>query len=155
VAPLLAVLIGFGDLIILTLYDARYTAGSWMLPILAIGLWPRILSYTIDPVFLAMGEPKYTAYGNLLVFILLVTGLPLGFYLVGTFFAITLIALKEFVYYIVVCYGLKKKELTVFGQDIISTLLLILLILPIFLVREYFELGNTLKPVFGNTLKLI
>jgi O-antigen/teichoic acid export membrane protein len=147
VAPFLAGLIGFGDLIILTLYDARYATGAWMLPILAMGLWPRILSYTIDPVFLALGEPKYTAYGNLLVFIMLVTWLPLGFYLVGTFFAIVLIAFKEFLYYMVVCYGLKKKELTVFGQDIISTLFLIVLVLFTSPVREYFKLGSTFKPV--------
>jgi O-antigen/teichoic acid export membrane protein len=147
VAPFLAAFIGFGDLIILTLYDARYATGSWMLPILAMGLWPRILSYTIDPVFLALGEPKYTAYGNLLVFIMLVTSLPLGFYLVGTFFVIILIALKELLYYLVVCYGLKKKELTVVGQDIISTLFLLALVLSTSPVREYFNLGSTFKPM--------
>jgi O-antigen/teichoic acid export membrane protein len=147
VAPFLAGLIGFGDLIILTLYDERYATGSWMLPILAMGLWPRVLSYTIDPVFLALGEPKYTAYGNLLVFAVLITGLPLGFYLVGTVFAIMLIAAKEFLYYMVVCYGLKKKELTVVGQDIISTLFLIILVLSTSPVREYFGFDSTFKSI--------
>jgi O-antigen/teichoic acid export membrane protein len=142
VTPFLAILTGFGDLLILTLYDERYALGSWMLPLLAIGLWPRVLTYTIDPVFLALGRPIYTAYGSLLVFIVLVTGVPLAFYFSGIVFAITLIASKELVFYMVVYYGLKKEKMTVVWQDVISTLLLLALTGLILEVRQFFGFGN-------------
>jgi O-antigen/teichoic acid export membrane protein len=144
-APLLAFLIGFGDLIILTLYDERYASGSWMLPILAIGLWPRVLSYTIDPVFLALGKPIYTACGNLVVFIVLVSGVPLAFYYCGVVFVIVLIAAKEVIFYIVVYYGLKKEEMAASGQDLISTLFLLMLIVSTLAAREYFGIGTPFK----------
>jgi O-antigen/teichoic acid export membrane protein len=145
VAPLLALLIGFGDLIILTLYDQRYAQGSWMLPILAIGLWPRVLSYTIDPVFLALGKPIYTALGNLLVFIILVTGVPIVYYFSGMVLTIVLIAVKEVLFYMVVYYGLKKEKMTAAGQDIALTLFLLLLIVSSIAVREYFGIGSSFE----------
>jgi O-antigen/teichoic acid export membrane protein len=136
VAPFLAVLIGFGDLIILTLYDERYAQGAWILPILAIGLWPRVLSYTIDPVFLALGKPKYTAYGNLAVFIVVALGAPVAFHFSGITAAIVVIASKELFAYIVVYYGLNKEEMEVGRQDIVSTVVLALWIVVIFCARE-------------------
>jgi O-antigen/teichoic acid export membrane protein len=60
----LTLLICFGDWIILTLYDNRYSAGAWMLPILAAGLWLPMLAMTIDPVLYALGTPQYVAVGN-------------------------------------------------------------------------------------------
>ena len=143
VAPFLAVLIGFGDLIILNLYDKRYAPGSWMLPILAIGLWPRVLSYTIDPVFLALGKPKYTAYGNLLVFLVLVVGVPITFYFSGIVLVITLISAKELMSYIVVYYGLRKEKMAAAGQDIISTLFLLVLVVLTLVTREFLGLGSS------------
>src|SRR5262249_40810485 len=32
-----------GDGLIFVLYDKRYAAGSWMLPVLALGIWPSVL----------------------------------------------------------------------------------------------------------------
>ena len=142
VAPFLALLACFGDLIILTLYDPRYAQGAWMLPMLSIGLWPRVLTYTIDPVFLALGKPRYTAYGNLLVFIVLVIGIPLAFYFSGMVFVIALIAAKEVMFYAVVYCGLKKENMIVVGQDIISTLFLLMMIISMIVLREYFGFGN-------------
>jgi O-antigen/teichoic acid export membrane protein len=143
VAPLLAGLISFGDLIILNLYDERYSSASWMLPLLAIGLWPRVLSYTIDPVFLALGKPKYTAYGNLLVFIVLVIGVPIAFSLAGIVFVVVLISAKEVMFYMVVYYGLKKENVTALRQDLISTMFLLLLIISTFAARESLGLGSS------------
>jgi O-antigen/teichoic acid export membrane protein len=145
VAPFLALLISFGDFIILILYDERYASGAWMLPILAIGLWPRVLSYTIDPVFLALGKPKYAAYGNLLVFIVLVFGVPLSFYFSGLVLVIILIATKELMSYIVIYYGLRKEKMTAAGQDIFSTVFLILLIISTLSVRELTGFGNSFE----------
>ncbi len=141
-APFLAILACFGDLIILTLYDPRYAQGAWMLPILSIGLWPRVLTCTIDPVFLALGKPKYTAYGNLSVFIVLVIGVPLAFYLSGVVFVIALIAAKEVMFYVVVYYGLKKENMKAVGQDLVATLFLLVLFILTIVLREYLGFGN-------------
>jgi len=143
VAPFLAILIAFGDLIILNLYDTRYAPGSWMLPILAIGLWPRVLSYTIDPVFLALGKPKYTAYGNLMVFLVLVIGVPITFYFSHIVFVVVLISAKELMSYIVVYYGLWKEKMAAPGQDFISTLFLLVLVVLILVTREFLGLGSS------------
>jgi O-antigen/teichoic acid export membrane protein len=143
VAPFLAILIAFGDLIILNLYDKRYAPGSWMLPILAIGLWPRVLSYTIDPVFLALGKPKYTAYGNFMVFLVLIVGVPITFYFSDIVLVIVLISAKELMSYIVVYYGLRKEKMAAAKQDIISTLFLLVLVVLTLVAREVLGLGSS------------
>jgi O-antigen/teichoic acid export membrane protein len=143
VAPFLAILIAFGDLIILNLYDKRYAPGSWMLPILAIGLWPRVLSYTIDPVFLALGKPKYTAYGNLMVFLVLIVGVPITFYFSDIVLVIVLISAKELMSYIVVYYGLRKEKMAAAKQDIISTLFLLVFVVLTLVAREVLGLGSS------------
>jgi O-antigen/teichoic acid export membrane protein len=142
IAPCFTILIGFGDLIILKLYDERYASGSWMLPILAMGLWPRVLAYTIDPVFLALGKPKYIAYGNLLVFIVLAVGVPIAFYLSGIIYVIILIASKEAFSYTIIYYGLMKEKMAAAMQDIISTAFLFILVVLIFTARGFFDLGG-------------
>ncbi len=50
----------FGDLLIRFLYDPRYWQAAWMLPLLALGLWPRLLCNTIEPALFAIAKPQYT-----------------------------------------------------------------------------------------------
>jgi hypothetical protein len=45
---------------VLLLYDNRYQAAAWMLPILALGIWPRLLCATIDSSLIALGKMQYS-----------------------------------------------------------------------------------------------
>ena len=129
------ILIGFGDKIILFLYDERYAQASWMLPILGFGLWITVLSSTMSPVLLAIGKPLYIAYGCFSRFMLISIGLPIIFPLVGTVGAIILIAFGDLPYYAVVVYGLWRENLMCIGQDIKTTALFLALLTVVLMTR--------------------
>ena len=54
----LTLLSSFGDLLIWKLYDSGYSQAAWMLPILAVGLWPNILYATSHSILLSLGKPN-------------------------------------------------------------------------------------------------
>ena len=62
---IMVVLVSWGDIATSFLYDKRYAAATWMLPILALGIWPRILCATIEPALSALGKVQYMTLGNL------------------------------------------------------------------------------------------
>lgn len=128
-------LVSFGDLIIIALYDNRYESAAWMLPILALGLWPLLLSVTIDPSLYAIGKPLYPAIGSLSKFVYMLVMLPLGFSLFGTVGAVTIIAFNDLPFYGMVNYGLWKEKLSAIAQDIQATILLFTLVTLFLIVR--------------------
>ena len=146
--PLLAILVGFGDLLIFGLYDERYQDAAWMLPILALGIWPNLLTITMSPSLLAIGKPLYAACGNFLKFSYMVIGLPIGFSLLGVAGAVIVVAFNDLPFYAAVSYGLWREKLTVILQDIQLTLMLIGLITLIFVGRYLFNLEPTLPGIF-------
>ena len=135
--PLLAILVSFGDFLILGLYDRRYQDAAWMLPILALGIWPNLLTATMSPSLLAIGQPLYAAWGNFLKFFYMLIALPIGFSLFGVPGAVIVVACNDFPFYLVVSYGLWREKLTVIAQDIWATLLLSGLITLILLGRYF------------------
>lgn len=147
-AVFVAVLVSFGDLLVLALYDRRYKDAAWMLPILALGMWPALLPQTISPSLLAIGKPLYTAYGNFLKFIYMVIGLPLGFSMMGVFGAVLVVAFNDLPVYAADNYGLWREGLTGIGQDIKATLLLIGLIACILMSRYLLGFGLPFSEVF-------
>jgi len=126
VAVLLACLGSFGDVIIHLLYDQRYQAAAWILPLLAFGMWPLILLSTIESSLLAIGKPKYAAAGNLLKFLYMITVLPLSYRFAGEFGAVLAIALNDIPSYVTINIGLKKERLSLLKQDLFLTLVLCL-----------------------------
>ncbi|MGB3536454.1 MAG: oligosaccharide flippase family protein [Microcoleaceae cyanobacterium] len=128
-------LVCFGDVLITVLYDSRYEAATWMLPILAIGLWPLLLVISIDKVLYALGNPKYTTLGSFTKVIYMVTLLPLGYHYLGFLGAVIAIAFNDITVYAVVSYGLWREKLSCIQQDIVATLILIGLIALILTVR--------------------
>jgi O-antigen/teichoic acid export membrane protein len=148
IAPGLALLVSFGDMLISVLYDERYAQAVWMLPLLALGIWPRILTQTIDPVLLAIGKPYYSAFANFLKFLFMVVGLPLGFSLMGLAGVITVIALNDLPFYGVITYGLWREKLFVIKQDIKATALFLLLLSIILIIRVVVGLGFPISNLF-------
>jgi len=143
----LTVLISFGDILILTLYDQRYIQAAWMLPILALGVWSNVLFQTLGiPLLLAVGKPLYAAYGNFLRLLFIGIGLPLGFSLKGVVGVVIVVALAELPLYGAVTYGLWREEMSAVAQDIKATALFLLLLTSVLMGR--FVLGFGL-PISG------
>ena len=146
----LTLLICFGDWIILTLYDNRYSAGAWMLPILAAGLWLPMLAMTIDPVLYALGTPQYVAVGNGGKFIYMLLLIPLGYKLFGTLGAVIVVAANDLPYYLAVIYGVWKQNLSLLKQDITTTLLLITSVGTVLFLRWSLGFGLPIEGLFSQ-----
>ncbi|MEB3279616.1 MAG: oligosaccharide flippase family protein [Lyngbya sp.] len=140
-AVMVTILASFGDIIIEILYDERYQQAGWMLPILAVGLWPLLLSATIDKALYAIGNPKPVAFGYFLKFLYMVILLPAGNELFGVVGAITVIAFNDLPSYLAVNYGLWQEKLTCFRQDLKATILLLGLLFIVCLGRYSLGFG--------------
>jgi len=147
-ALMVTVLACFGDLIVEILYDERYQQAGWMLPILAVGLWPLLLSATIDRALYAIGNPKAVAFGNFLKFLYMITLLPVGDELFGVVGAITVIAFNDLPSYFAVNYGLWQEKLTCFRQDLQATILLLGLLLIVCFGRYSLGFGLPIDGAF-------
>lgn len=147
----MAVLVGFGDQVIRLLYDSRYQDAAWMLPILAIGIWPRLICATIEPVLFSIGAVQYTTFGNLCRFVFTVAAIFLGFHWLGIVGAVIGVALNDLLYYIVVCYGLKREGFGCISQDLKATGLFLGLVALAVMLRSALDLG---LPIEGWPLAL-
>ncbi len=143
----LSLLVSFGDLIIKTLYDERFEQAAWMLPILALGIWPLVLFQSINPCLLALGKPIYGAVGNLLKFLYMLICLPIAFYTSGNLGAIIAIALNDLVLYAVVAYGIWREQIMTLLQDLTFSLSLIGLIFLLGITRIYLDLGFPIEQI--------
>lgn len=119
------VLACLGDQLIHFLYSYKYYDAMWMIPLLAIGFWPRILTQTIDQSLFALGRPRFSAYAYCAKFIYMLAALPLGFRLWGTPGAILVVALNDIPYYVTMMIGLWQEKLTCLKQDLQMTLLFV------------------------------
>lgn len=124
----LTLLVSFGDFLIEILYDERYIEAAWMLPILALGIWPRLLCNTNDPALMAIGKPQYTAIGNFTRVICTSIGVLIGYSLMEVPGAIVAVALNDILYYVAINYGLWRERLSGLRQDILATGLLVTLL---------------------------
>jgi O-antigen/teichoic acid export membrane protein len=127
-APALAIMISFGDLLIKLLYDSRYVEAAWMIPLVALGIWPIMLVTTTDGALYALGNPVPSSWGYFYSFLSLAGGIWLGFYLFGIVGAVAAVPLSNVPIYAAVAYGLRKEKLDCFDHDIYSTALLLITI---------------------------
>ncbi len=137
----LTVLICFGDILIKVLYDKRYIDAAWMLPILALGIWPRMLCNTNEPALFAIGKPQYTASGNFTRFLCTSVGIWIGFSLIGVRGAVIAVALNDLFYYLAINYGLWREGLSGLMQDIQLTALLLVLLTVVLTGRYVLGFG--------------
>jgi len=138
----LALLVSFGDVAIKILYDDRYIQAAWMLPILALGIWPRVLCNTgIESALFAIGKIQYPAFGQLLRFLWTSIGLWVGFSIAGLLGAIIAVALNDLGFYAAISYGLWREGVNCLVQDIQATVLLLALITSVLAARYFLRLG--------------
>lgn len=138
----LALLVSFGDVTIKILYDDRYIQAAWMLPILALGIWPRVLCNTgIESALFAIGKIQYPAFGQFLRFLWTSIGLWVGFSTAGLLGAIVAVALNDLGFYAAISYGLWREGVNCLVQDIQATVLLLALIAAVLSARYFFGFG--------------
>ncbi len=146
-APTLAVMISFGDILITTLYDYRYANAAWMIPLLALGIWPLILTITIEGALFAMGNPTPSTWGSFYSFLALASGIWVGFHLFGMVGAVAAVPLSNIPFYAAVSYGLRHEKIDCFDQDGYATVLLLALCAIFIAARYAFGLPLHLPPI--------
>lgn len=144
----LAFLVSFGDFLVKFLYDKRYTDAAWMLPLLALGIWPRLLCNTNDPALMAIGKPQYVTAGNFSRFICTAVGVLIGFQLFKVPGAIAAVALNDLVYYLAANYGLWREGLSGLMQDFLATALLVALVAVLVTGRYFLGFSFPLDTLF-------
>ncbi|MEI6544880.1 MAG: oligosaccharide flippase family protein [Methylococcales bacterium] len=137
----LAVLVSFGDILILLLYDKRYEQASWMLPLLAIGIWPNMLSQTSEQALFAIGKPNYAAFGNFFRFLFTVISIPLGFKYYGILGAIIIVAMNDVPFYFAITFGVYREGLSSISQDIKTTLMFLGILVILIYMRWLLGFG--------------
>lgn len=141
IAFALAVSGSFGDILVYILYDTRYQDAAWILPLLAFGIWPRLLAATVEGTLLAIGKPKYGAYSNLGKFLFLAVAIPLSNIFYKEVGVIVSLAISEIPAYAITVVGLKKEKLSFLKQDSVFTLLLLVLVAAFMAIRLIVGIG--------------
>lgn len=143
-----ALFITFSDSIIFFLYDERYQAASWMMPILMIGVWFNCLFLTSMPVLNGIGQPKHGAFGNFAKTGAMVLGILLGSKYLGFPGAILAVSLSELCAYLAIQFGLFKSKLLFFKDDALAFATLLGSIFIFSSARSLFGFGNPLLEIF-------
>jgi O-antigen/teichoic acid export membrane protein len=124
-AVMLAWAVAGSDRLILTLYDGRYHAAAFMLPILMLGVWFSILSTLGEAVMMGTGRPNHAARANTAKFLYTVVALPLAIGRYGMLAALCVIASGDAIRYASLALSERKHRTSFIRQDIALTLLLI------------------------------
>lgn len=140
-AALVAVLVAVSDQLIYILYDPRYEAAAWMLPLLAVGLWPRILTDSINPALMAVGKPQWNTLGSVLRLVTVAAGLPVGYGLIGTPGAVAVLAMADLPNYVAMSMGASRERVLNPAQDLLMTLAFLGLLGALLAVRLAVGLG--------------
>ena len=123
-----SLLVATADLAIEILYDERYHAASWMLPVLFIGSWFSMMGHLNESTLLGLGKPSYNAIANAFKFLLILIGLPLSVRIYGLLGGITVIASADLFRYLPGLLGLRRERFSFGMQDFLFTLALFFLI---------------------------
>ena len=121
-------LVATGDLVIKVLYDERYQAAGWMLPVLTIGSWFSILANLNELTLLGLGKPSFNAMANCLKFAFILVGLPLSVNIYGLLGGIFVVAISDLCRYIPVFIGQRRERFSFGRQDLLFTLTVFFLV---------------------------
>jgi len=116
------------DLAIKVLYDERYQAATWILPLLAAGSWFSVLAYVNESTLLGLGKPSYGAVSNAAKLVFLAVGLPLMVNVFGLLGGVVVVALADLVRYVPIVIGQRRERFSFGMQDFLLTSCAILMI---------------------------
>jgi O-antigen/teichoic acid export membrane protein len=110
------------DFLVSYLYDQRYQAAAWMLPILIAGAWFSTLCTVNESILLGLGKPVYGAMGNCVKFIWLLIGVPIAFARYDAIGVVVIVAISDLWRYFPVLFGQVREKLSFGTQDLLVTL---------------------------------
>lgn len=116
-AVLVAGTVAAGPTLIACLYDHRYQAAAWILPLLALGGWFQIIEGNAGQVLLAQGKPRFGAYGNGIKVICLAVFVPVGAWLDGLRGLIIGFVLGDLARYLFTAIVLERQRIRIFAAD--------------------------------------
>lgn len=127
-AVLLSTMVAWGGWAVTKVYPARFHDASWMIPLLALGLWHTLLYNTTAPALLARGIATYNAGGNALYAGFMLLGIPLAFHAFGMQGAIIAIAAGDLPLYVMTQTGAVRHGIKPLLQDLLLTCLFLVLL---------------------------
>jgi O-antigen/teichoic acid export membrane protein len=120
-ASMLCLMVHLGGFLVTRMYDRRYHAASWMVPILALGLWHTLMYATTMPALFSLGKSQYSAFGNALYCIAVITAIPTAFHFFGIFGAVIAVAAGDLPLYFVTVTGASREGISTWRQDLLAT----------------------------------
>ncbi len=141
----------FADIAIRHVFDQRYHAAGWMVPVLIIGTWISLLCSVNESTLLGFGKPQYATAGFSFKFAWLLIGLPFGFAHFGAIGAIFVIAVCDIFRYFPALIGQIQQRFAFVTQDLLITLLMFSLLALFQWIRWSFGLGTSFDelPIFN------
>ena len=109
------------DLLVAALYDQRYQAAGWMLPIFIVGAWFSILSNVNESILLGLGKPSYGAIASCVKFGWILIGVPFGYQQYGALGVVVVVAISDNFRYIPILVGQVRERLSFASQDLFIT----------------------------------
>jgi O-antigen/teichoic acid export membrane protein len=120
-AFMLSLMVHLGGFLVTKMYDSRYHAAAWMVPLLALGLWHTLMYATTMPALFSLGKSHYAAVGNATYCIAVVTAIPLAFHFFGMFGAVIAVAAGDLPLYFVTVTGASREGISTWRQDLKAT----------------------------------
>lgn len=120
-AFLLSCVVHLGGFLVTKMYDQRYHAAAWMVPILALGLWHTLMYATTMPALFSLGKSKYSAIGNGFYCATIITAIPVAFKFFGMPGAVVAVAAGDLPLYLVTVTGASREGISTWRQDLYST----------------------------------
>jgi O-antigen/teichoic acid export membrane protein len=148
-AVMLCMMVHLGGFLVTHMYDRRYHAAAWMVPILALGLWHTLMYATTMPALFSLGKSRYAAIGNASYCVAVVTAIPLAFHFFGMLGAVIAVAAGDLPLYFVTVTGASRERISTWRQDLLATGVFLVLLGMGFVLRvsipgtHEFWLGST------------
>jgi O-antigen/teichoic acid export membrane protein len=120
-AVMLCLMVYLGGFLVSKVYDQRYHAALWMVPVLALGLWHTLMYATTMPALLSLGKSQYQAVGNALYCVSMFIAIPLGFHFFNMFGAVIAVAAGDLPMYFVFVTGASREGVSTWRQDLTAT----------------------------------
>ena len=134
-AVMLCMMVYLGGFLVSKVYDRRYHEASWMVPLLALGLWHTLMYATTMPALLSLGKSRYQAIGNAIYCASVISGVPVGFHFFGMFGAVVAVALGDLPMYFVLVNGASREGVSTWRQDLQATGIFLVLLGAGFLIK--------------------
>ena len=134
------------DLAIKVVFDQRYHAAGWMVPILIVGAWISILC-SVDGVstLLGLGKPVYAAVSNGLKLGWLSVALPVSFASYGALGSIIVVSVSDIWRYVPLLIGQIRQKFSFASQDLWATIFVVVLIVLFEIARWFLGLGTSFE----------